>query len=238
MGAQLQVLEQQQSQQHTETEALTLWYLDFCGELDLGNQSSGIVQESVELKDNSATYVGRGVGQGQGHLPIINARISRKHAELNITSMGIQVKDLGSTNGTSINGVPVTDEPLSQIATVGDVITFDHLNFRVRRSMNLPEATTDLAPRPSKKRSNPLSAGLARQRLMQARDALNASSGNIDSASFASNYSEDKKTPSKYINIKDSKIPVLSSRYQDFRPIVYGISAGVALFVFFIVTLT
>jgi pSer/pThr/pTyr-binding forkhead associated (FHA) protein len=43
------------------------------------------------------------------------------------TPQGIQVTDLGSTNGTQVNGVPIQ----SQTAKPGETITIGHTTFRV-----------------------------------------------------------------------------------------------------------
>jgi pSer/pThr/pTyr-binding forkhead associated (FHA) protein len=55
--------------------------------------------------------------------------MSRRHARLLPTETGIQVEDLGSTNGTYINGKRV----LRGEAKVGDVIAFDVLQLRVAK---------------------------------------------------------------------------------------------------------
>lgn len=47
--------------------------------------------------------------------------VSRKHAELEPTEEGIVLRDLGSANGTAVNGVPVTEEVL---LTPGDSVQF------------------------------------------------------------------------------------------------------------------
>lgn len=55
--------------------------------------------------------------------------LSRRHARLLPTENGVQVEDLGSTNGTYINGKRV----LRGEAKVGDVIAFDALQLRVAK---------------------------------------------------------------------------------------------------------
>jgi hypothetical protein len=49
--------------------------------------------------------------------------VSNHHCELEVTDAGTQVKDLGSTNGTFIDGQPVEEAGLrdGQILTLGDV---------------------------------------------------------------------------------------------------------------------
>ena len=53
--------------------------------------------------------------------------LSRRHARLLPTPEGLQVEDLGSTNGTSLNGRRIQ----RAIARVGDEIAFDSRRFRV-----------------------------------------------------------------------------------------------------------
>ena len=52
--------------------------------------------------DRSSTIVGRG---GNADLVLSEATISRAHAQFSICGDQVFVKDLGSTNGTMINGV-------------------------------------------------------------------------------------------------------------------------------------
>src|SRR5207247_4485509 len=61
-------------------------------------------------------------------VPIYDPTISRKHAELRLTDGGVEVKDVGSSNGTFLNGARVTDA----LAAENDVITFGKVAFRVR----------------------------------------------------------------------------------------------------------
>ncbi|HEU4763809.1 MAG TPA: FHA domain-containing protein, partial [Gemmatimonadales bacterium] len=54
--------------------------------------------------------------------------ISRRHAEIEATEAGLRIKDLGSSNGTFVNGVKVTD----QVATTKDTVTFGKVTFAVQ----------------------------------------------------------------------------------------------------------
>ena len=53
--------------------------------------------------------------------------VSARHAELRLTPQGVLVKDLGSTNGTFVNGVKVTEKLLSN----GDQVAFDVVKFKL-----------------------------------------------------------------------------------------------------------
>ncbi len=70
------------------------------------------------------TVVGRA---SQCGLQLRETGLSRKHARLIPTDDGVQVEDLGSTNGTFINGTRVQ----RGLARPGDEIGFDVLRFQV-----------------------------------------------------------------------------------------------------------
>lgn len=71
-----------------------------------------------------ATTVGRAP---ECALRLDESGISRTHARLLPTEEGVQIEDLGSTNGTFLNGKRV----LHGVARVGDEIGFDTLRFRL-----------------------------------------------------------------------------------------------------------
>ena len=94
--------------------------------------------QEFELVKDRTYVVGRAV---TSEIPIFDPTISRRHAELRVSAAGAQVKDLGSSNGTFINGARITDGTLS----AGDSITFGKVVFQL-----LPR---DLTP------SRPVSTG-------------------------------------------------------------------------------
>ena len=67
--------------------------------------SSPADQRSFELPRARTLVVGRGL---TSDIAIHDPTISRRHAELTAGPDGVQVKDLGSSNGTCINGARVT----------------------------------------------------------------------------------------------------------------------------------
>jgi pSer/pThr/pTyr-binding forkhead associated (FHA) protein len=69
--------------------------------------------------------VGRGV---TSDIAIYDPTISRRHAELIVETDGVQVKDLGSSNGTCINGTRVTAGLLSP----NDSVTFGKVLFQLK----------------------------------------------------------------------------------------------------------
>lgn len=54
-------------------------------------------------------------------------RVSRRHAAASPTESGVHVRDLGTTNGTSLNGTKVA----SADCVPGDEVTFGSLRFRL-----------------------------------------------------------------------------------------------------------
>src|SRR4051794_23940189 len=74
---------------------------------------------------NSRFTVGR---KPDASLCIPSPTVSRDHAELTVIDRGLLLRDLGSTNGTFINGVRI-----QQPCTVhhGDLLQFGQLVFRV-----------------------------------------------------------------------------------------------------------
>lgn len=60
-------------------------------------------------------------------ITIPGTHLSRKHAEIAISGNKLLVKDLGSSNGTFVNGKKVTDAEL----VPGDQVQFDVLTFSV-----------------------------------------------------------------------------------------------------------
>ena len=80
--------------------------------------------QEFELVKDRTYVVGRAV---TSEIPIFDPTISRRHAELKVSAAGAQVKDLGSSNGTFINGARITDGTLSS----GDSITFGKVVFQL-----------------------------------------------------------------------------------------------------------
>lgn len=85
---------------------------------------SAIGEQSAELTSGRVLVVGRAV---TSDLPIYDPTVSRKHAELSLTPSGVRVNDLGSSNGTFVNGTRITDAVVGD----GDVVTFGKVPFNV-----------------------------------------------------------------------------------------------------------
>ena len=99
-------------------------------------QKHGLAREVVEIvtKDGNFPLEGRGpwtIGRSQENdIVISDPNISRKHARLSRADNGYVVEDLGSTNGTLLDGAPIDRERIES----GDELTFGQSTARfVRR---------------------------------------------------------------------------------------------------------
>jgi pSer/pThr/pTyr-binding forkhead associated (FHA) protein len=63
----------------------------------------------IDLRPGESLTIGRAL---DCDLPIASPRASRRHAEVVARGDGHAVRDLGSTNGTSLNGAPLEGERL------------------------------------------------------------------------------------------------------------------------------
>lgn len=74
----------------------------------------------------------------ESHLPLANPTVSGLHAELLGATTGLVVRDLGSTNGTFVNGARVDGATGFRD---GDVVQFGTARFTLRRPPAAPQAT-------------------------------------------------------------------------------------------------
>jgi len=192
MGARI---EEEKFQQYHDANTLVVWYLDFIGD----QQRWPSVMDTFQIKSTGVTHVGRAVDESE--CVLADVRVSRKHASIEVVEQGLIVTDLGSVNGTFINGERVT-QPSALCA--GDRVTFDRLSFRVRRSLNVPDLPFE--------EDALKGVSFARQRLIQARRERLASEGRVN------------------VEIDESKIPTLTrpvkSRYHSYLPVIMGSCAA------------
>ncbi|MFM8567003.1 MAG: adenylate/guanylate cyclase domain-containing protein [Gemmatimonadota bacterium] len=80
--------------------------------------------QRCELGDRDVVIVGRAV---TSDLAVVDATVSRQHAELRVRPEGVDVRDLGSSNGTFVNGSAIE----AAVALVGDEVMFGKVAFRV-----------------------------------------------------------------------------------------------------------
>jgi adenylate cyclase len=103
--------------------------------------------QTIDLEPGRTLIVGRAV---TSDVPIYDPTISRKHAEVSLTGVSVRVKDLGSSNGTFLNGARITEGD----AAANDVITFGKVAFRVAEVTPLPrplpssQVSADFGQRP------------------------------------------------------------------------------------------
>jgi adenylate cyclase len=104
--------------------------------------SSG--DQSFELPPGRSMVVGRGVATD---IAIYDPTISRRHAELTARADVIEVKDLGSSNGTCINGSRVATGRLM----ANDSVTFGKVTYKVKEIRQVGAEPLPLPdpPRPS-----------------------------------------------------------------------------------------
>ena len=76
------------------------------------------------LPETASVVVGR---SPTSDFPIIDPTISRRHAQILRQDDRIIVRDLGSSNGTYVNGVRVESAQLKP----GDLVTFGKVGFRL-----------------------------------------------------------------------------------------------------------
>jgi adenylate cyclase len=98
-------------------------------------------EQSIDLQLGRKLVVGRAV---TSDVPIYDPTISRRHAEIVLTESGVRVTDLGSSNGTFLNGAKVTEAE----AGANDVVTFGKVAFRVKE-VTVPMARPQVVPPPA-----------------------------------------------------------------------------------------
>jgi hypothetical protein len=70
------------------------------------------------------------IGRGASDLVLDSASVSRRHARLNGTARALTITDLGSSNGTSINGVPCLEDEIMYVEP-GDTVLLGDVRFTV-----------------------------------------------------------------------------------------------------------
>ncbi len=105
--------------------------------------------ETQALKLGSGvTTVGR---QDDCQLRINSAQVSRKHCELFEKKGLLLVKDLGSSNGTLVNGKKVQGQ---RVLELGDELTIGGVKFRVEKGVGGPTTASPGAPPTGRKPSD------------------------------------------------------------------------------------
>ncbi len=94
------------------------------------------------LPETASVVVGRAP---TSDFPIIDPTISRRHAQILRQDDRILVRDLGSSNGTYVNGERIESVELKP----GDIVTFGKVKFRLEELDRRTPASTAAAPSPS-----------------------------------------------------------------------------------------
>ncbi len=80
---------------------------------------------TFELRPGAPLVLGRALSSD---LPVLDPTVSRRHAEMTVESSGITLRDLGSSNGTYVNGNRITT---ARVVT-GDRLIFGKVLFELR----------------------------------------------------------------------------------------------------------
>ncbi|MGH7663410.1 MAG: adenylate/guanylate cyclase domain-containing protein [Gemmatimonadaceae bacterium] len=87
--------------------------------------------QAFELRAGAPMVIGRALNSD---IPVLDPTISRRHAELSCDASGVEVRDLGSSNGTFLNGARIDSARMAP----GDVVTFGKVAFRLRETTPTP----------------------------------------------------------------------------------------------------
>jgi pSer/pThr/pTyr-binding forkhead associated (FHA) protein len=112
---------------------------------------SGPTPGKVFQLKGDEVFIGRDVGND---IVINDAEISRRHARLAMQAGGYILEDLGSTNGTAVNGERLTSR---HVMREGEILSFGEHVALVFESLADDKEATVVGPRTSRKA--PVSAG-------------------------------------------------------------------------------
>jgi len=113
-------------------------------------------EQTVDVKPGATLIVGRAVNSD---VPIYDPTISRQHAQVTLQDGGVLIKDLGSSNGTFLNGSRVTEA----VAQPNDVVMFGKVSFYVREVAKQATAPQPLAATAGAGAPKPAAATIVRQ---------------------------------------------------------------------------
>jgi adenylate cyclase len=83
---------------------------------------------SFELRPGVPLVLGRALSSD---LPVLDPTVSRRHAELQVEGESVSLRDLGSSNGTFVNGIGIPRDQTMRL-TPGDRIVFGRVLFELR----------------------------------------------------------------------------------------------------------
>jgi pSer/pThr/pTyr-binding forkhead associated (FHA) protein len=108
---------------------------------------SGPTPGKVYPLKSDEMFIGRDVGND---IVINDAEVSRRHARLSMQAGGFILEDLGSTNGTAVNGDRLTSR---HVLRVGEVISFGEHVALVFEAVTDDKEATVAGPRTARKTS-------------------------------------------------------------------------------------
>ena len=138
------------------------------------NSTTG--EQSVELNDGQSVFVGRAV---TSDLPVYDSTVSRRHAEVTHTPHGLTVKDLGSSNGTFVNGSRIAEATVSD----GDIVTFGKVAFNIIEVVASPAAAPPTPDPPAAAAQAAPQATIVRQVPVKDPDSLEQQVGRLSGES-------------------------------------------------------
>jgi adenylate cyclase len=97
--------------------------------------------QHFDLPDGRTVVVGRGV---ESDLTVLDPTISRRHAELTAGPEGVMLRDLGSSNGTHVNGRRLATASLAP----GDAVSFGKVSYRLEIAPAPPPTPPAPVPAP------------------------------------------------------------------------------------------
>jgi len=113
--------------------------------------------QSFDLVAERPLVLGRALASD---LPVIDPTISRRHAELSLEDGRVMVRDLGSSNGTFLNGTRVDAGTLAP----GDTVTFGKVSFELRERAPTPAELAAAAAGPPDPTAPRAGATIVRER--------------------------------------------------------------------------
>lgn len=130
---------------------------------------------------------------------IATSEISRQHCLLTITDQGLMVRDLGSRNGTFVNGAPIAEETLLK---PGDTITTGPMTFELEGGETPKSKAAAITAPKSKKSTDVIDDEIAGWLTDEASEGLSSSdttilSNTAKSSKAASESVEPPKAPKR-----------------------------------------
>jgi len=119
-----------ESSTRTTTRSVPQVTLRFEGSNSMGQKFSFDVALDKLMGQSQGMVIGRAAGQCD--LVVAHATVSRRHAKLSFAGEALQIEDLGSTNGTALNGAPIKAGNAAPLHP-GDTVRVGDVDLAVRQ---------------------------------------------------------------------------------------------------------